>query len=139
MRESEFHVSEKFAIQALYTINNIFSTPFEQIYLFQIKFCIKINLNVLNLMVMLTLSVLEWKYPFWANLLQKIQFACLRWKLVSILIEIFWIRWWCLFVRFCTGNTFIWANLLKTIKIVNLEWNLMSKLDGNIHVCTVLD
>ena len=40
------------------------------------------------------LFVLEQKYRFWANLVQKIKIVTLAWKLVSRLIPTCTIQWW---------------------------------------------
>ena len=39
------------------------------------KFGNQTNLNVLSLMVMFTFSVLDQKYSFWANLVQKLKYT----------------------------------------------------------------
>ena len=44
--------------------------------------------------------VFQWKYPFWANLVQKIKIVTLSWKLASSLIRICRIQWWCSFFSF---------------------------------------
>ena len=50
------------------------------------KLGIYTNSNMLNLLVMFTFSVLERKYPFWANLVQKDKIVCLQCSLVLRLI-----------------------------------------------------
>ena len=35
------------------------------------KFGVQTNSNMMNLMVMFNFSLLDWKYIFWANLVQK--------------------------------------------------------------------
>ena len=40
-----------------------------------------------NSMMLLTFFVFDWKYPFWANLVQKIKIISLSWKLVLTLIQ----------------------------------------------------
>ena len=67
------------------------NTLFQQIWskkskLFNMKLGIYTNSNMLNLLVMFTFSVLERKYPFWANLVQKDKIVCLQWSLVLRLI-----------------------------------------------------
>ena len=44
---------------------------------FKLKFGTKTNLNMQNLVVLFTFSVFDWKYPFWANLVQKIKIVSL--------------------------------------------------------------
>ena len=40
---------------------------------FKLKFGTYANSNMQNSTVMFTFSVFDWKYPFWANLVQKIK------------------------------------------------------------------
>ena len=63
--------------------------PINQNCLFKMKFGIWINSNMLNSMVMFTLSVLDQKYNFWENLVQKIKMFCARWNLAHRLIQNF--------------------------------------------------
>ena len=42
---------------------------------------------MLNLMKMFISSVVDWKYLFWAGLLQKIKLASLSWNVVLRLIQ----------------------------------------------------
>ena len=51
---------------------------------------------------------LDWKYPFLANLNQKIKIVNLSWNLVPRLIWICIIQWCCSFFLFLTGNTLLW-------------------------------
>ena len=63
-------------------------------------------------MVVLTFSVSEWKYPFWANLVQKISIISLSWNLVPTLVRICRIQWRCSLFLFLSGNTLfrkIWS------------------------------
>ena len=57
-----------------------------------------------NSMVMFILSVFDWKYPFWANLVQKVKIISWSWNLVARLIRIWRIQWWCSFFLFLIGN-----------------------------------
>ena len=52
-----------------------------------------------NLMVTLTSSILDRKYSFWANLVQKIKVVTLSWNLLLLLIWICRIQWWCSLFR----------------------------------------
>ena len=45
--------------------------------------------------VMLTFLILDWKHPFWVNLVHKIKIVCLSWNLVPRLIQICRTQWWC--------------------------------------------
>ena len=44
---------------------------------FQLKFGTQTNSNMQNSMALLTLSVLDWKHPFWVNLFQEIKIVSL--------------------------------------------------------------
>ena len=41
------------------------------------------NSNMQNSMMLFTFFVFEWKYPFWANLVQKVKIVSLRLNLVA--------------------------------------------------------
>ena len=65
-----------------------------------------------NSMVMFIFFVFDWKYPFWANLVQKVKIISWSWNLVARLIRIWRIQWWCSFFLFLIGNTLfgqIWS------------------------------
>ena len=49
---------------------------------FKLKFAFFTNSNMQNSMVMFTFPVLNQKYPFWVNLLQKVKIPSLSWNLV---------------------------------------------------------
>ena len=71
---------------------------------------------MLNLIVMFKFSLLGWKYPFRANLIQKGNIIWLRWNLVPRLVQICWIRWQCPFDVLWTENTLlekIWSKKIK--------------------------
>ena len=72
---------------------------------FKLKFGSYSNSNMQNSMVMFILSVFEWKYPFWANLVQKVKILTLSWNLVPTLIRTCRIQWWYLFILFLIENT----------------------------------
>ena len=63
-----------------------------QNYLCNVKFGTESNSNMLNLMVMFTFSLLDWKYPFWTDVVFKFKFVSLRLSLVHRLIQICGIR-----------------------------------------------
>ena len=70
-----------------------------------------------NSMILFTFLVFEWKYPFWANLVQKIKIVTLCWNLVPRLIRICRIQWCCSLVLFLSGNTLfgqIWSKKSKS-------------------------
>ena len=82
---------------------------------------------------MFTFSVLDRKYPFWANLVQKFKNVSLSWNLAPKLIPICRIQWWWLFFCFKPENPF-WSNLVQKIKIVSFSWNLVA---GLIRICKI--
>ena len=49
---------------------------------------------------MFTFSVFDQKYPFWANLVQKLKIVCSELNLIPTLIRIFRIQWRCSFICF---------------------------------------
>ena len=67
---------------------------------FKLKIGTYTNSNMQNSMILFTFFVLERKYPFWANLFQKIKIVTLSWNLAPTLIRICRIQWWCLFFLF---------------------------------------
>ena len=71
--------------------------PKNKNYYFELKFGANTNLNMQNLMVMQTFFILDWKYPFLVNLVQKFKIVTLCWSLVLRLIWICMIQWWCWF------------------------------------------
>ena len=69
------------------------------------------------------LSVLDWKYPFWANLVPKVKISSLGWNSVQGIIIRIWRIWWrcsCFFL-FETGKTLIKVNLVQNFKIISLS------------------
>ena len=101
---------------------------------FKLKFGTYTNSNMHNSMVMFILSVFDWKYPFWANLVQKVKIISWSWNLVARLIRIYRIQWYCsLFFVFEWKYPF-WANTVQKIKIVTLSWNLVPTI---IRTCRI--
>ena len=78
-------------------------------------------------MVLFTFSLLDRKHFFGANLFQKIKILKLSWNLVSRLIQICRIQWWCS-LFFIPSGIPLWANFVQKIKIVSLSWNLIPRL-----------
>ena len=78
--------------------------------------------------------VFNWKYPFWANLVQKIIIFSLSWNLVLRLIRICRIQSCRSFFMFSTENTLFRQIWSKKSKIVNFSWNLVPKL---IRICAI--
>ena len=60
-------------------------------------------------------SLFDWKYLFWANLIQKLKIKSLSWNFVSRLIQICRIPWSCSLFLFSTGKLFgqIWSRKSK--------------------------
>ena len=121
---NEFHNNWKILDYILiFSINKIFCIFFWRIWpkkqncLFKIKLGIYTNLNMLNLMVMFTFSVLDWKYPFWANLVENTKTVCLRWNLNARLIPVWWIRKWCSLFFVSDWNYPFWSNLVQKLKL----------------------
>ena len=58
-------------------------------------------------------SLSDQKFPFSAKLVQKIKIAVLSWNLVTRLIWISRIQWWCSLFPFLAGNKLlVWSNLV---------------------------
>ena len=79
-------------------------------------------------MVVFTVSVLGWKYPFRASLVQKMKIVSFSWNLVLSVTEIWRIQWLCSPILFLNGNILFMANLFQKIKIVCWSWNLEPRL-----------
>ena len=54
---------------------------------FKLKFGTLKNSNMQNSMALSSLSVFDWKYPFWASLVEKVKIVRLNWNLVASLID----------------------------------------------------
>ena len=52
-------------------------------------------------------SVFDWNYLFWLNFVQKVKIISSSWKIISRLIQICSVPWWCSLFLFLTGNTFL--------------------------------
>ena len=79
---------------------------------FILKFSTWTKLNMQNSMAMFNFSAFYWKYPFWANLVQKIKIVSLGSNFVFRLILICIIQWGCYFFQALILNTFfghIWS------------------------------
>ena len=79
---------------------------------FQLKFSTKPSSNMQNSMIVLTFLVLEGKYHFLANLVQKIKIVISSLNLAPRPIWIRKIWWWCLAFEFSMANTIfrqIWS------------------------------
>ena len=78
-------------------------------------------------MMLFSFFVFEWKYPFWANFVQKIKINNLSWNLVPTLIWISKIQWWCSLFLFLIRNTFF-GQIWTKVKIISISWNLVPRL-----------
>ena len=83
---------------------------------FKLKFGTYTKSNMQNSMVMFKFFVFDWKYPFWANLIQKVKIISWSLNLVARLIRICIIQWCCSLFWFLSGNALfgqIWFKKLK--------------------------
>ena len=81
-------------------------------------------------------SVLDWTYPFWRNLPQKIKIMNLSWNLAPRIIGGCRIQRWCLL--FCFGvEIFLRENLVQKLKSgkSNLECKSMNSLIYDSDLC----
>ena len=79
-----------------------------------------------NLFQKSTFSVFDRKYPFSANLIQKVKTISWSWNLVPRLIQLCRIQWWCSLFLFLIGNTLfgqIWPRKLK-LSVQGETWYL---------------
>ena len=84
---------------------------------------------------MYAFSVVDWKHPFWANLVQKIKAVCLSWNLVPTLIRMFQIRLWCSLFPFWLEIPFLGKFGPKTEKClfklkfdIKTNWNVLDSM-----------
>ena len=90
------------------------SGPKIQNFHFMLKFGTYTKVNMQNSMVMFIYFVFDWKYPFGANLVEKIKIISWSLDLVARLIRICWIQWCCSLFSFLTGSALlgqIWSKL----------------------------
>ena len=92
-----------------------------------------------NSMVMFIFFVFDRKYPFWANLVQKVKIISWSWNLVPTLIQICRIQLWCSLFLFLSGNTLfgqIWSKKLKFLFQAEI-WYLHefehAEFNGGVH------
>ena len=101
-------------------------------------------------------SVFEWKYPVWANLVQKTKIISLSWNLVPTLIRICrfngnvhffrfrpeYLVWANLiqivniysFFLFPIRNALFWEDLVQNVKVVSLRLNLLATIFCKIYL-----
>ena len=70
-----------------------------------------------NSIMMFTLSVFDRKYPFLANLVQKVKIISWNWNLVPTLIWICLIQCWCSIFLFLIGNMLFGQICSKKLKL----------------------
>ena len=99
--------------------------PNTQHCLFKMKFGTYNNWSILNSVVMFNFSLLDKKYPFWANLVQKGKTVWLRWNLVPPNVLNSTMMFICLALDL---NYILWVNLVWKIIIVCLRWNFVTTL-----------
>ena len=85
-----------------------------------------------NSLVMFIFSVLDWKYPCWANLVQKIKIVSLILNMVPRPIQICRIQWWCSLFWFSIGNTLL-GKFGPKISIASLSWDLVPRIIGKFN------
>ena len=81
-------------------------------------------------MVVFIFSDLEWKYPFWGNLIQKIKIVSLSWNSVPRLIWICRIHWYCSLFLFLTGNTLL--GQILSLKLRFATWKFQIRRIRNL-------
>ena len=96
------------------------SGPKNQNYQLKLKFGTYTNWNIQSSTVMstvmFTFSVFDQKYPFWADLVQKVKIISWSWNSVPRLIRMCRIHWWCSLFLFLIRNTLfeqIWSKKSK--------------------------
>ena len=101
---------------------NTLSVSKRQNCLIKMKLGVQTNSNMPHLMVIFICHALDSKYSFWTNLVRKIRFVCLRWNLLTGLISMRWIRWWCSNFLFWTGNILFGKILFKKSTLFNMKF-----------------
>ena len=74
---------------------------------FMLKFDTYTNSRMQNSIVIFILSVFDWKYPFWANLVENFKIGSWRQNLLPRLIRICRIQWWCSRFWFSSENSLL--------------------------------
>ena len=84
---------------------------------FKLKFGTYTSSNMQNSMVMFIVFVFDRKYPFLANLVQKVKIISWNWNLVPTLIWICLIQCWCSIFLFLIGNMLFGQICSKKLKL----------------------
>ena len=87
---------------------------------FKLKFVTQSNSNMQNSIVKFAFAVFNWKYRFWANLIQKIKIVSLTLNLVPRLIRICRIQWWCSLFPFSIASFVQKVHLAFSCYLINL-------------------
>ena len=113
--------------------------PKTQNFHFTLKFGTYTNLNMQKSMAVFTFSVLDWKYPFWPNLVPDIKIFSFSWSFVLRVIRICTIQCWCSLFLFSARNTFSWQIWSKKskfsvqVEIWLLDWFSCAEFSGGAH------
>ena len=91
-----------------------------------------IDSNIQNSIVVFIASVLDWEYPFWASLIQKMKTVSFSWNLILCLTHIWRIQWWCPLFLFLNGSILFAVDFFQKIKITCWSWNLDPRLNLNM-------
>ena len=91
-----------------------------------------------NSVVMFTFFTLNWKYPFWVNLVQKNWIANFSWNLIPRLIWISSIQYWCSLFLFLVACILFLRNLFQKIKIVWRSWKFRVENNSNMQNSMVI-
>ena len=83
-------------------------------------------------MVVFAFSVLDWKYPFWANLVQKFEIVSLSQNLVLRLIWICSIQWWFHFICFRLEIPFLTILVQKN---QNFHVTYAFQSESTLYIC----
>ena len=95
---------------------------------FKLKIGTNTNSNMQSSVVMLTFSIFNMKYPFWAYLVQKTKNVSLSWNFVPRPMQVCRIKWWCLFLFFfCYWPEQIWFKKKKNCQFT-LKFGTLSRL-----------
>ena len=74
-------------------------------------------------------SSLDWKYPFWENLVQEIKIFSFSWNLVLSPTQIWKIQWWCsLFLYHFEWKHSFYGKFVSKNQIACWSWNLKPRL-----------
>ena len=82
---------------------------------------------------MFTFSVFDQKYP-WVNLVPKFTIVCLKWNLVTRLIQRWRIQWWCSLFLFLTKDfPFLLVNFVQRNKNCHFKLKFGTYTNSNMQ------